>query len=90
MIPVKALAVTGFGETGLVALFTPALGPMEALVRVRAVALCTLEQRVFRGVVKVPLPFVGGHEVAGEVIALGEEAHISGFKQRARVKVRMH
>ena len=89
MIPVKALAVTGFGETGLVALFTPALGPMEALVRVRAVALCTLEQRVFRGVVKVPLPFVGGHEVAGEVIALGEEAHISGFKPGDRVAVRL-
>ncbi|MDD4080968.1 MAG: alcohol dehydrogenase catalytic domain-containing protein [Eubacteriales bacterium] len=89
MIPVKALAVSGLGKTGIVELSTPDIRPMEALVRVRAVALCTLEQRVFRGLVKAPLPFVGGHEVAGEIIALGEEARVSGFNPGDRVAVRL-
>jgi len=89
VIPLKALAVTGPGQTGIVPLETPDLGAREALVGVRAVALCTLEQRVFRGAIKAPLPFVGGHEVAGQVLALGSEGHLSGFQVGDRVAVRL-
>lgn len=89
MIRVKALAVTAPKQTGFFDLETPALGFGEALVRVRAVALCTLEQRVFQGVIKLPLPFVGGHEVAGEVIALGAGADPAAFPPGTRVAVRL-
>src|SRR5438105_5003473 len=51
---------------------TPLPGPGQALVQVRATALCTWEQRTFQGVQDIKTPFVGGHETAGVVVALGE------------------
>lgn len=89
MIPARALAVTAPKQTGFFDLSTPKLGFGEALVRVRAVALCTFEQRVFQGVIRLPLPFVGGHEVAGEVIALGEGTNPAAFPPGTRVAVRL-
>jgi len=44
----------------------------EILVRVKATALCTWEQRVFVGEKKVPLPLLGGHETVGQICGLGE------------------
>ncbi len=44
----------------------------EVLVKVHACAICTWEQRIFSGVTHMPLPFVGGHEVAGTIEQLGE------------------
>lgn len=44
----------------------------EVLVKVRACAICTWEQRIFSGVSRMPFPFVGGHEVAGTIEKLGE------------------
>src|ERR1051325_3114340 len=49
----------------------PLPGPGEALVRVRATALCTWEQRTYQGIQAVKTPFVGGHETAGVVAAVG-------------------
>lgn len=89
MIHVRALAVTAEKQTGFFDLQTPELGFGEALVKVRAVALCTLEQRVFRGAMKLPLPFIGGHEVAGDVVALGEGADADAFPPGTRVAVRL-
>jgi L-iditol 2-dehydrogenase len=42
------------------------------LVRVRATALCTWEQRTYAGVQDIKTPFVGGHETSGVVAAIGE------------------
>src|SRR5438067_8442406 len=50
----------------------PRPGPGEALVRVRATALCTWEQRTYQGIQDIKTPFVGGHETAGIVAAVGE------------------
>ncbi len=50
----------------------PRPGPGQALVRLRATALCTWEQRTYQGIQHVQTPFVGGHETAGVVAALGE------------------
>ncbi|MFL5756796.1 MAG: zinc-binding dehydrogenase [Chloroflexota bacterium] len=49
----------------------PPPGPGEVLVRLRATAICTLEQRIWRGVVPM-YPVSPGHEPAGEVVAIGE------------------
>ena len=50
---------------------TPVPGPGEVLVRLRATAICTWEQRSFSGAQANKFPFVGGHEMAGEVAAIG-------------------
>jgi threonine dehydrogenase-like Zn-dependent dehydrogenase len=52
----------------------PALGPTQVLVRTRAVGLCTMEQRYYRGAAPQDYPFHGGHEVSGEVFAVGAQA----------------
>ena len=59
------------------------------LVKVHAVALCTLEQRIFRGEVKMPLPCTGGHEVAGEIAALGPGVNTKLWAEGQRVAVRL-
>ncbi len=50
----------------------PRPGPGQVLVRVRATALCTWEQRTYAGVQDIKTPFVGGHETAGVVAAVGD------------------
>ncbi|HSK68556.1 MAG TPA: alcohol dehydrogenase catalytic domain-containing protein [Candidatus Limnocylindria bacterium] len=88
-ITIEACAVVGERATAMLGAQTPDLRADEALVKVRAVALCTLEQRVFRGGLKVPLPFVGGHEVSGEIAALGDGANPKMLKVGGRVAVRL-
>ena len=50
----------------------PRPGPGQVLVRLRATALCTWEQRTYQGIQHVQTPFVGGHETAGVVAELGD------------------
>jgi threonine dehydrogenase-like Zn-dependent dehydrogenase len=50
----------------------PRPGPGQVLVRVRATALCTWEQRTYQGIQDIKTPFVGGHETSGSVVAVGE------------------
>lgn len=49
----------------------PVAGPGEVLVRLRATAICTWEQRSYSGAQGNKFPFVGGHEMAGEVATIG-------------------
>lgn len=88
-IQIKTAAVTGQQKVEILDLSTPDLRPGEALVKVHAVALCTLEQRIFRGEMKMPLPCTGGHEVAGEVVAFGEGVNLKKWAVGDRVAVRM-
>ncbi|MGI9953065.1 alcohol dehydrogenase catalytic domain-containing protein [Moorellaceae bacterium AZ2] len=46
------------------------LEPDEVLVKVRACGICTWEQRFYQGV-EGAYPFLGGHEIAGEVVEVG-------------------
>ena len=49
----------------------------QVLVKVDSCAICTMEQRVYRGIMKY-YPFAGGHEVSGVVEAVGEgQKHIA-------------
>lgn len=88
-IKIRAAVVTGERKMEIRSTETPDLKDSEVLIRVRAVAICTLEQRAFMGVMKMPLPFLGGHEVAGDIAALGPSANRKLWSVGERVSVRM-
>ena len=46
--------------------------PRDALVRPIAVARCDLDPAIALGLYPMPAPFVMGHEMVGEVVAIGE------------------
>ena len=51
----------------------PGISPWEALVRVRAVGICGSDQRIYQDVTPGRRRrFILGHEIAGEVVAVGE------------------
>ncbi len=88
-IQIRAYAVVAPGRVQAMPIDTPDLRMGEALISVRAVALCTLEQRVFSGRIKPPLPFLGGHEVSGVIEALSEGTDRKLWAEGRRVAVRL-
>ncbi|MTI94605.1 MAG: zinc-binding dehydrogenase [Firmicutes bacterium] len=69
----KAGVMTAPYEFEIRELPVPEPGPGEVLIRQRAVALCTMEQRVYTGVKKFPYPGCWGHEVSGVVEKIGPD-----------------
>lgn len=64
----------------------PAPGPGQLLLRVRACAVCRTDLHVVDGELPHPkLPLVPGHEIVGEIAALG--AGVEGFTAGQRVGV---
>lgn len=61
-------------------------GDRQVLVKVDSCAVCTLEQRVYMGVMN-RYPFAGGHEAAGTVEAVGKK--VTGVKPGDKVAVRL-
>lgn len=80
MSTMRALLATAFGEPSQVLTFGEAVipqpPPRAALVRVRAAGVNFADAMLIRGSyqVKPPLPFIGGAEIAGEVVACGEHS----------------
>lgn len=58
----------------------------QVLVKVDSCAICTLEQRVYRGVMK-RYPFAGGHEVSGRVAAIGK--NVKSLNEGDKVTARL-
>ena len=65
---------------------TPKPKPTEVLVKLKNCGICTLEQRLFSGEMKIYFPIVPGHEVSGEVVEVGAGV-ISGLKKGMPVAV---
>jgi len=66
----------GIGDLRLEKLPEPAFGEDEALLRVRAASICGTDLRIYAsGHFKIPpgTPRILGHELAGEVVAVGSE-----------------
>lgn len=63
--------MAGVRDIGVQDIPVPVAAPGEVLVRLRATAICTWEQRSYSGAQHNTFPFVGGHEMAGEVAAIG-------------------
>jgi NADPH2:quinone reductase len=55
----------------------PVPGPQQVIVRVRAAAINPIDTYIRAGTVAMPLqfPFVVGCDLAGEVVAVGQEVH---------------
>jgi 2-desacetyl-2-hydroxyethyl bacteriochlorophyllide A dehydrogenase len=52
----------------------PEPGPDEVLVRVAACGICGTDQHIYEGDFFPSYPLIGGHELAGEVVALGSQS----------------
>ena len=69
----RAYRLTGPGRAEVVELPRPAPGPDEVLLRVLAAGVCRTDLALLRSDGDgLPLPVTLGHEIVGEVIALGE------------------
>ena len=67
----------------------PKVGPGEVLIRVRACGLCGTDLKIASGKIpRVPLPHIPGHEIAGEVFAIGPG--VQGIKAGDRVAVHFY
>ncbi len=61
---------------------TPKAGNGEILLKVKACGICNTDLKIYRGEIPPPLvvlPHIPGHEVAGEVVAVG--AGVSGIEK---------
>lgn len=85
----KTAVFTGAGSIEIKEIERPMPSRGEVLVKVKACALCTWEQRIFKGVSKIPFPFIGGHEVSGVIEELGQDVNESKWKKGQKVALRM-
>lgn len=65
---------------------TPAVTDNEVLVKIKNCGICTLEQRLYRGDMKIYYPIIPGHEASGEVVETGS-AVIGAYAPGTRVAV---
>jgi L-gulonate 5-dehydrogenase len=82
----KAVYMQEPGKIGLKEIGAPVRKQNEALIRVRAAGICGSDIGAFRGTNKlVSYPRIIGHEIAGEIVEIGENKR--GLKQGDRVVV---
>lgn len=85
----NVVAITGERKVEVVEVNRPQPRPGRVLLKITACALCTWEQRVFTRESKMPLPFVGGHELAGEIVAVGDGVDAKEFPTGKKVVARL-
>lgn len=81
----KIAVMTGPGEIEFQEKEIPSFSKTEVLVKIKAVGLCTWEQKYYKGI-PGSYPFVGGHEISGIVEAVGENV-TQGIKKGDQVVV---
>ena len=65
----------------------PEPGQNEVLVRVAACGICGTDQHIYEGDFFPSYPLIGGHELAGEVVALGPQSVETIVREGDRVAV---
>ncbi|WML49125.1 alcohol dehydrogenase catalytic domain-containing protein [Neobacillus sp. PS3-34] len=71
----KAAVLKGIKELGLVNVPMPVPSPQEVLIKVRSCGICGTDQHIYHGhpgSAAVNPPIILGHELAGEVVEVGE------------------
>ena len=67
----------------------PTIGPEDALIRVRACGVCGTDLKIASGKLPgTPLPHIPGHEVAGEISAVGDR--VTGLQAGDRVTLHLY
>lgn len=89
MSKMKVVAITGERQCDVCEIDRPEPGAGQVLVHLHACALCTFEQRVFTQVTKKALPYVGGHECAGVIEAVGAGVDESEYPIGQKVAIRV-
>src|SRR5512136_2300958 len=85
----KAVRAHGPGDLRYEEIPTPPVGPDEALVRIRAAGICGTDLEIADGTAvhirsgRARLPFIPGHEWAGEIVEVGRD--VQGFAVGDRV-----
>ncbi len=85
----KVVAIVKERKTEIFEIPKPEPGAGQILIRIHGCALCTFEQRVFTQMTKKTLPYVGGHELAGVIEALGEGVDEKSFPLGTKVAARV-
>jgi 2-desacetyl-2-hydroxyethyl bacteriochlorophyllide A dehydrogenase len=80
----KAAVLTGPEKIEIKELQPLQIKPGEVLVKLKNCGICTLEQRLYSGAMKIFYPIILGHEAAGEIVEVGSEV-LSDFKPGTRV-----
>lgn len=75
MEKMKAITLTGVRTVEVREYEKPVPGKHEVLVKMKACALCTVDQRAYQGVTNNKFPSVQGHEGSGIVEMIGEDVH---------------
>lgn len=83
----KAMVIEAPDEYRIKDIEVPEPGPGEVLVRIKAVAICGSNPKIFNGDTlgfwPPAYPFIAGHEWSGEVVVLGSD--VRNFKISDRV-----
>ena len=67
----------------------PVPGARQIRMKITACAICTWEQRMYTGESHMPLPFVGGHEIAGVIDSLGPNVDEKKFPIGKKIVARL-
>lgn len=81
----KAAVLRGLRELVIENVPTPAIGPKDVLLRSRACGICGTDVHIYDGEFFPTYPLVQGHELAGEVAAVGEEVKGLGVGDKVMV-----
>ncbi len=82
----KGFAMLGIGKTGWIEKDYPTLGPMDAICKPLAIAICTSDvHTVYEGAIGDRHDMILGHECTAEVVEVGSE--VKDFKPGDRVIV---
>jgi 2-desacetyl-2-hydroxyethyl bacteriochlorophyllide A dehydrogenase len=67
----KAAVLVEPGKIEIQDIDIPKIGPDEILVKLKTCGICTVEQRLYKGDMKIFFPIIPGHEASGEIIEVG-------------------
>ncbi|UYN56366.1 alcohol dehydrogenase catalytic domain-containing protein [Lacticaseibacillus chiayiensis] len=87
MTTMNAAVFSGIKQLDVERIDKPKIKDDEVLVKLKACALCTWEQRVFTGINKVHFPFIGGHEESGIIVDVGPKVDTDLWRVGTRVVV---
>ena len=69
----KAAVFTAPGKIEIHEMQVPSIRNSDVLVKLKFCCICTLEQRLYTGEMKISYPIIPGHEASGKIAEVGKE-----------------